>query len=69
MAKQILQVGMGDAIDDGLLIQGHFLRREDVVASSINWVNEVCMQDVGRWHASKTFNVGSFNLLIFQVAF
>ena len=47
MAKQILQVGMGDAIDDWLVSQVQFLRREDVVASSINWVKEVCVQDVG----------------------
>ena len=41
MAKQILQVGMGDAIDDWLVSQVQFLRREDVVASSINWVKGV----------------------------
>ena len=47
MAKQILQVGMGDAIDDWLVSQVQFLRREDVVASSINWVKGVCVEDFG----------------------
>eukprot|EP00250_Pteridium_aquilinum_P011928 c20397_g1_i1 orf=299-3499(-) len=41
MAKQILQLGMGDAVDDWLLTKVRWLRREDVVASSIRWVQEI----------------------------
>lgn len=41
MAKQILQLGMGDAVDDWLVTKVRWLRREDVVASSITWVQEV----------------------------
>lgn len=41
MAKQILQLGMGDAIDDWLLGRIQWLRREEVVASGIQWVKGV----------------------------
>lgn len=41
MAKQILQLGMGDAVDDWLVTKVRWLRREDVVASSITWVQEI----------------------------
>ncbi|MCO5602326.1 hypothetical protein L7F22_056456 [Adiantum nelumboides] len=41
MAKQILQLGMGDAVDDWLVTKVRWLRREDVVAGSIKWVQEV----------------------------
>ena len=41
MAKQILQLGMGDAIDDWLLGRIQWLRREEVVALGIQWVKGV----------------------------
>ena len=41
MAKQILQLGMGDAIDDWLLGRIQWLRREEVVVSGIQWVKGV----------------------------
>lgn len=41
IAKQILQLGMGDAIDDWLLGRIQWLRREEVVASGIHWVKDV----------------------------
>lgn len=41
MAKQILQLGMGDAIDDWLIGRIQWLRKEEVVASAIVWVKEV----------------------------
>ncbi|KAI5066366.1 hypothetical protein GOP47_0018990 [Adiantum capillus-veneris] len=41
MAKQILQVGMGDAVDDWLVTKVRWLRREDVVASSLKWIQEI----------------------------
>jgi hypothetical protein len=39
MAKQILQVGLGDAIDDWLLQKIQWLRSEEVVARGIQWVH------------------------------
>jgi hypothetical protein len=41
MAKQILQVGLGDAIDDWLLQKIQWLRSEEVVARGIQWVHRV----------------------------
>eukprot|EP00249_Psilotum_nudum_P022034 c28347_g1_i1 orf=791-4057(+) len=45
MAKQILQLIVGDAIDDWLVAQIRELRREDVVASLIRLVQEVMWPD------------------------
>lgn len=45
IAKQILQLGMGDAIDDWLLGRIQWLRREEVVASGIQWVREILWPD------------------------
>ncbi|CAH9148270.1 unnamed protein product [Cuscuta epithymum] len=41
ISKQILQLMMEDAIDDWLLRQIHWLRREDVIAHGIHWVQNV----------------------------
>ena len=41
ISKQILQLVMEDAIDDWLLRQIQWLRREDVVAQGIRWVQDV----------------------------
>ncbi|XP_071691773.1 uncharacterized protein [Rutidosis leptorrhynchoides] len=41
ISKQILQLMMEDAIDDWLLRQIHWLRREDIVAHGIRWVQDV----------------------------
>ncbi|WVZ23206.1 hypothetical protein V8G54_001750, partial [Vigna mungo] len=41
MSKQILQLVMEDAIDDWLVRQIHWLRREETVAQSIRWVQDV----------------------------
>ncbi|XP_031482678.1 uncharacterized protein LOC116252506 isoform X2 [Nymphaea colorata] len=41
MSKQILQLLMEDAIDDWLLRQIHWLRREDVIAQGIKWLQDV----------------------------
>ncbi|CAJ1939355.1 unnamed protein product [Sphenostylis stenocarpa] len=40
MSKQILQLVMEDAIDDWLVRQIHWLRREETVAQGIRWVQE-----------------------------
>ncbi|CAL9022147.1 unnamed protein product, partial [Prunus brigantina] len=41
ISKQILQLMMEDAIDDWLLTQIHWLRREDTIASGIRWLKDV----------------------------
>ncbi|CAL9121183.1 unnamed protein product [Musa acuminata var. zebrina] len=41
ISKQILQLIMEDAIDDWILRQIHWLRRDDVVAQGIRWVQDV----------------------------
>ncbi|TXG64573.1 hypothetical protein EZV62_011567 [Acer yangbiense] len=41
ISKQILQLVMEDAIDDWLLRQIYWLRREDVIAQGIRWVQDV----------------------------
>ncbi|KAL4588767.1 hypothetical protein LXL04_001662 [Taraxacum kok-saghyz] len=41
ISKQILQLMMEDAIDDWLLRQIHWLRREDIVAHGIRWIQDV----------------------------
>jgi sorting nexin-13 len=41
MAKQILKVGLGDAIDDWLLEKIQWLRRDDIMAAGIQWVRGV----------------------------
>ncbi|KAH6791599.1 phox domain-containing protein [Perilla frutescens var. hirtella] len=41
ISKQILQLVMEDAIDDWLLRQIQWLRREDVVARGIRWVQDI----------------------------
>ncbi|KAI5079555.1 hypothetical protein GOP47_0005034 [Adiantum capillus-veneris] len=41
IAKQILQLGMGDAVDDWLVTQIQQLRQEDVVAGSIKSLQEI----------------------------
>ncbi|RWW48936.1 hypothetical protein BHE74_00044956, partial [Ensete ventricosum] len=41
ISKQILQLIMEDAIDDWILRQIRWLRRDDVVAQGIRWVQDV----------------------------
>ncbi|KAL0348378.1 UNVERIFIED_CONTAM: hypothetical protein Sangu_1065600 [Sesamum angustifolium] len=41
ISKQILQLVMEDAIDDWLLRQIQWLRREDVIAQGIRWIQDV----------------------------
>ncbi|XP_057497170.1 uncharacterized protein LOC130781836 isoform X1 [Actinidia eriantha] len=45
MSKQILQLMMEDAIDDWLLRQIQWLRRDDVIAQGIRWVQNVLWPD------------------------
>lgn len=44
MSKQILQLVMEDAIDDWLVRQIHWLRREETVAQAIRWVQDVSIE-------------------------
>ncbi|XP_028765856.1 uncharacterized protein LOC114723784 [Neltuma alba] len=41
ISKQILQLAMEDAVDDFLLRQIHWLRREDTVAQGIRWIQDI----------------------------
>ncbi|XP_019420547.1 PREDICTED: uncharacterized protein LOC109330697 isoform X5 [Lupinus angustifolius] len=41
ISKQILQLVMEDAIDDCLLREIHWLRREDTVAQGIRWIQDI----------------------------
>ncbi|KAJ0880230.1 putative Phox domain, sorting nexin, PX domain superfamily [Helianthus annuus] len=45
ISKQILQLMMEDAIDDWLLRQIHWLRRDDIVAHGIRWIQDVLWPD------------------------
>ncbi|RAL49379.1 hypothetical protein DM860_012812 [Cuscuta australis] len=45
ISKQILQLMMEDAIDEWLLRQIHWLRREDVIAHGIQWVQNILWPD------------------------
>ncbi|KAM7479226.1 hypothetical protein LguiA_027439 [Lonicera macranthoides] len=45
ISKQILQLMMEDAIDDWLLRQIHWLRRDYVIAQGIRWVQDVLWPD------------------------
>ncbi|KAK9677893.1 hypothetical protein RND81_11G174500 [Saponaria officinalis] len=45
ISKQILQIVMEDAVDDWLLMQINWLRREDVVAEGIHWVKDILWPD------------------------
>ncbi|CAH9079710.1 unnamed protein product [Cuscuta epithymum] len=45
ISKQILQLMMEDAIDDWLLRQIHWLRREDVIAQGIRWIQDILWPD------------------------
>ncbi|CAI9104405.1 OLC1v1003067C1 [Oldenlandia corymbosa var. corymbosa] len=45
ISKQILQLMMEDAIDDWLLREIHWLRRDDVVAYGIRWVEDILWPD------------------------
>ncbi|KAL2537407.1 Phox-associated domain [Forsythia ovata] len=45
ISKQILQLIMEDAIDDWLLRQIHWLRREENIAQGIRWVQDVLWPD------------------------
>ncbi|CAN4107625.1 unnamed protein product [Withania somnifera] len=41
ISKEIMQLMMEDAIDDWLLRQIHWLRRDDVIAQGIRWIQDV----------------------------
>ncbi|CAL0308404.1 unnamed protein product [Lupinus luteus] len=41
ISKQILQLVMEDAIDDWLLREIHWLRREDTIAQGIRWIQDI----------------------------
>ncbi|WOG82368.1 hypothetical protein DCAR_0101532 [Daucus carota subsp. sativus] len=41
ISKQVLQLVMEDAIDDWILRQIHWIRREDIIAQGIHWVQDV----------------------------
>ncbi|XP_075493886.1 uncharacterized protein LOC142531581 isoform X2 [Primulina tabacum] len=45
ISKQILQLVMEDAIDDWILRQIQWLRREDIVAQGIRWIQNVLWPD------------------------
>ncbi|GER49864.1 Phox-associated domain [Striga asiatica] len=45
ISKQILQLVMEDAIDDWLLRQIQWLRREDVISQGIRWVQDILWPD------------------------
>ncbi|KAK3005187.1 hypothetical protein RJ639_016429 [Escallonia herrerae] len=45
ISKQILQLMMEDAIDDWLLRQIHWLRRDDIISQGIRWVQDVLWPD------------------------
>ncbi|KAI3803675.1 hypothetical protein L1987_31835 [Smallanthus sonchifolius] len=45
ISKQILQLMMEDAIDDWLVRQIHWLRRDDIVAHGIRWIQDVLWPD------------------------
>uniref|UniRef100_A0A7C9E7E4 PX domain-containing protein n=1 Tax=Opuntia streptacantha TaxID=393608 RepID=A0A7C9E7E4_OPUST len=45
ISKQILQLVMEDAIDDWLLRQINWLRRDDVIAQGIRWVKDILWPD------------------------
>ncbi|KAL7082679.1 hypothetical protein ACP275_14G116100 [Erythranthe tilingii] len=45
ISKQILQLLMEDAIDDWLLRQIQWLRREDVIALGIRWIQDILWPD------------------------
>ncbi|XP_035540477.1 uncharacterized protein LOC109010235 isoform X2 [Juglans regia] len=45
ISKQVLQLIMQDAIDDWLLRQIHWLRRDDIIAQGIQWVQDVLWPD------------------------
>jgi sorting nexin-13 len=45
MAKQILKVGLGDAIDDWLLEKIQWLRSDDTMAAGIQWVRGILWPD------------------------
>lgn len=55
MAKQILQLGMGDALDDWLIEKIQLLRKGSVVASGIKRVEQV---------STKLFNFYYFESLL-----
>lgn len=46
MAKQVLQLGMGDAFDDWLIEKIQLLRRGTVVASGIKRIEKVIFDDL-----------------------
>ncbi|KAK1395075.1 Phox-associated domain Phox-like Sorting nexin C-terminal [Heracleum sosnowskyi] len=45
ISKQVLQLVMEDAIDDWMIRQIHWIRREDIIAQGIRWVQDVLWPD------------------------
>lgn len=50
MAKQVLQLGMGDAFDDWLMEKIQLLRRGSVVASGIKRLEQVIILLFNKFH-------------------
>lgn len=44
ISKQVLQLVMEDAIDDWMIRQIHWVRREDIIAQGIRWVQDVSIE-------------------------
>ena len=65
ISKQILQLVMEDAIDDWLLREIHWLRREDTIAQGIRWVQDV-RSEPQYW---KSFTAGTVCQLINDFSF
>lgn len=62
ISKQILQLVMEDAIDDWLLMQINWLRREDIVAEGIRWVKDILWPD-GKFFLKLEIAGGGFDEL------
>lgn len=56
VAKQVLQLGMGDAFDDWLIEKIQILRRGSVVASGIRRVEQVIFHTVFNLISSHVLN-------------
>ncbi|KAL9231614.1 hypothetical protein vseg_006817 [Gypsophila vaccaria] len=62
ISKQILQIVMGDAVDDWLLGQINWVRREDVVAEGIHWVKDLLWPD-GKFFLKLEITGGGFDAM------
>ncbi|GMH23551.1 hypothetical protein Nepgr_025394 [Nepenthes gracilis] len=64
ISKQILQLVMEDAIDDWLIKQINWLRREDAIAQGIRWVQDVLWPD-GKFFLESAVSHGTSNVTEF----